>query len=147
MQDDPLRSSIANAVVRLFRFVNRVHNRQLKPLGVSAEQAHILTLLAVEGPMTMGKLQRLLALSSPTLTGAIDRLEAQELVRRVLSPEDRRAFLLEPRVPSRKQAQIEAAIDEGDRICFGMLTAKERKELLRLLDKCSAHVGPEASAR
>jgi DNA-binding MarR family transcriptional regulator len=62
MQDDPLRSSVANAVVRLFRFVNRVHNRQLKPLGVSAEQAHILTVLAVEGPMTMGALQRLLAL-------------------------------------------------------------------------------------
>ena len=147
MQDDPLRSSVANAVVRLFRFVNRVHNRQLKPLGVSAEQAHILTVLAVEGPMTMGALQRLLALSSPTLTGAIDRLEAQELVRRVPSPDDRRAVLLEPRVGGRKRAQIEAAIDEGERVCFGALTAKERKELLRLLEKCNAHLEPEAAAR
>ena len=147
MQDELLRSSIANAVVRLFRFVNRVHNRRLKAVGISAEQAHILSVLAVEGPMTMGKLQRLLALSSPTLTGAIDRLEEQELVRRVPSPEDRRAFVLEPRIAGRKQAQIEAAIDEGDRICFGMLTAKERKELLRLLEKCSAHVEPEALAR
>jgi DNA-binding MarR family transcriptional regulator len=147
MQDDPLRSSVANAVVRLFRFVNRVHNRQLKPLGVSAEQAHILTVLAVEGPMTMGALQRLLALSSPTLTGAIDRLEAQELVRRVPSPDDRRAILLEPRVGGRKRAQIEAAIDEGERVCFGALTAKERKELLRLLEKCNAHLEPEAAAR
>jgi DNA-binding MarR family transcriptional regulator len=129
MQDDPLRSSVANAVVRLFRFVNRVHNRQLKPLGISAEQAHILTVLAVEGPMTMGTLQRLLALSSPTLTGAIDRLEAQELVRRVPSPDDRRAVLLEPRVGGRKRAQIEAAIDEGERVCFG------------------AHLEPEAAAR
>lgn len=147
MQDDPLRSSVANAVVRLFRFVNRVHNRQLKPLGVSAEQAHILTVLAVEGPMTMGALQRVLALSSPTLTGAIDRLEAQELVRRVPSPDDRRVVLLEPRVGSRKRAQIEAAIDEGERVCFGTLTAKERKELLRLLEKCNAHLEPEAAAR
>jgi DNA-binding MarR family transcriptional regulator len=147
MQDDPLRSSVANAVVRLFRFVNRVHNRQLKPLGISAEQAHILTVLAVEGPMTMGTLQRLLALSSPTLTGAIDRLEAQELVRRVPSPDDRRAVLLEPRVGGRKRAQIEAAIDEGERVCFGALTAKERKELLRLLEKCNAHLEPEAAAR
>lgn len=147
MQDDPLRSSLANAVVRLFRFVNRVHNRQLKPLGISAEQAHILTVLAVEGPMTMGKLQRLLALSSPTLTGAIDRLEAQELVRRVPSPDDGRAFVLEPRVTARKRTQIDEAIAEGERICFGALTAKERKELLRLLDACSTRLESEALAR
>jgi DNA-binding MarR family transcriptional regulator len=147
MQDELLRSSIANAVVRLFRFVNRVHNRQLKPLGISAEQAHILTVLAVEGPMTMGKLQRLLALSSPTLTGAIDRLEAQELVRRVPSPDDGRAVLLEPRLSARKRGQIDDAIEDGERVCFGVLTAKERKELLRLLDKCSAHLESEAAAR
>jgi DNA-binding MarR family transcriptional regulator len=147
MQDEPLRSSIANAVVRLFRFVNRVHNRELKTVGISAEQAHILSVLAALGPMTMGKLQRLLALSSPTLTGAIDRLEAQELVRRVPSPDDGRAFLLEPRLTAKKRSQIDDAIEEGDRICFGVLTAKERKELLRLLDKCSARLEPEAAGR
>jgi DNA-binding MarR family transcriptional regulator len=68
-------------------------------------------------------------------------------VRRVPSPDDRRAILLEPRVGGRKRAQIEAAIDEGERVCFGALTAKERKELLRLLEKCNAHLEPEAAAR
>jgi DNA-binding MarR family transcriptional regulator len=147
MQDDRLRSSLANAVVRLFRLVNRVHNRRLKAAGVSAEQAHVLSVLGVEGPMTIGKLQRLLALSSPTLTGAIDRLEAQELVARVPSPTDGRAFLIEPRVPPRKRAQIDAAIDDGERACFGVLTTSERKELLRLLGKCITHLEVDAGAR
>jgi DNA-binding MarR family transcriptional regulator len=135
-----MRASLANAVVRLFRLVNRVHNRKFQQVGVSAEQAHILTLLSIEGPLTIGRLQRFLALSSPTLTGAIDRLEAQELVRRVPSPDDRRAFVIESRIGAKKRAQLDAVIEDGDRTCFAVLSAAERKELLRLLDKCVANL-------
>jgi DNA-binding MarR family transcriptional regulator len=147
MQDDRLRSSLANAVVRVFRQVNRVHNRLFAGHDVSAEQAHILLLLGVLGPMTIGKLQKQLSLSSATLTGAIDRLEGQELVRRVPSPDDRRAFVIESRLPAKKRAQLEAIVDEGDRVCFAALTASERKELLRLLEKCAAHLEDAAAAR
>ena len=147
MRDEKLRASLANAVVRLFRQVNRVHNRGLQPTGVSAEQAHVLSVLWQMGPMTIGQLQRQLALSSATLTGAIDRMEAQELVRRIPSPTDRRAVVLEPRPAARKRAQIEAALDEGERRCFAALTATERGELLRLLGKCIDGLEPDASAR
>jgi DNA-binding MarR family transcriptional regulator len=145
MQDDRLRTSLANAVVRLFRQVNRVHNRRLKDAGISAEQAHILLILEVTGPLTIGQLQKQLQLSSATLTGAIDRLEAHELVRRVPSPDDRRAFLVETRLPARKRHQIEAAVDAGEKQCFAVLTAAERKELLRLMSKCIEHLEPEAA--
>ena len=147
MQDDRLKSSLANAVVRLFRQVNRVHNRRLQDAGISAEQAHILLILEVTGPLTIGQLQKQLALSSATLTGAIDRLEAQELVRRMPSPEDRRAFLVESRLPAKKLAVIEAAIDAGEKQCFGVLTATERRELLKVLTKCTAGLEAEAAAR
>jgi DNA-binding MarR family transcriptional regulator len=136
MQDDRLRASLGNALVRLFRLVNRAHGRALKPHGVTTEQAHILSVLWLEGAMTIGRLQRMLALSSPTLTGALDRMEQQELVRRVPSPEDRRASLIEPRVSPRQRAKIEATLDSSEAELFGALTAIERKELLRLLDKC-----------
>jgi DNA-binding MarR family transcriptional regulator len=124
-----------------------VHNRLFAGHDVSAEQAHILLLLGVLGPMTIGKLQKQLSLSSATLTGAIDRLEGQELVRRVPSPDDRRAFVIESRLPAKKRAQLEAIVDEGDRVCFAALTASERKELLRLLEKCAAHLEDAAAAR
>jgi DNA-binding MarR family transcriptional regulator len=147
MQDDRLKTSLANAVVRLFRLVNRVHNRKLKEIGISAEQAHVLSVLEVAGPMTIGSLQKLLSLSSPTLTGAIDRLELQDLVRRVPSRDDRRAYVIESRITSKRQAQIDAVIEAGEKQCFASLTATERKELLRLMDKCITGLEPLADAK
>ena len=147
MQDDRLRTSIGNALVRLFRLVNRTHNRALDVHGLSAEQAHILGVLWVLGPMTMGQLQRHLALSSATLTGAIDRMESQQVVRRSPDPADKRAYRIEPRVPDKRKKQIEDTIEETEQRCWGGLTASERKELLRLLDKSIAHIEPEAAAR
>ena len=41
-----------------------------------------LMVLWLDGPKKVGALQKLLALSSPTLTGALDRMEAAGLVRR-----------------------------------------------------------------
>lgn len=140
MQDDRLRSSLGNAIARLFRLVNRAHGRALKPHEVSTEQAHILSILWIEGPLTIGKLQRMLALSSPTLTGALDRMEAQGLVRRVPSPDDRRVSLIEPRVGPKQRARIEATVDASEQRLFSALTTTERKELLRLLDKCISDV-------
>ena len=142
-----MRSSLANAVVRLFRLVNRILNRKLADANISAEQAHILLILDVMGALTIGQLQKQLQLSSATLTGAIDRLEAQELVRRVPSPDDRRAFLVEPRLAARKRAAIEAAVEAGEKLCFAALSATEKKELLRLLTKCSDDLESEAAAR
>lgn len=145
MQDDRLRASLGNALVRLFRLVNRAHGRALKPHEVTTEQAHILSILWVEGPMTIGRLQRTLALSSPTLTGALDRMEAQGLVRRVPSPDDRRASLIEPRVGARHRAKIEATLDDSEARCFSALSPAERRELLRLLDKCITDLDATAS--
>lgn len=147
MQGNRLKTSLPNAVVRLFRQVNRVHNRELAAVGVSAEQAHILSILQVEGAMTMGTLQRHLQLSSATLTGAIDRLQAQRLVRRRPADDDRRAFVLEPCMTTKQWAAIENGIVHGEALCFSVLSAAERKELLRLLEKCSAHLEETAAAK
>jgi len=151
MQDDARererRGELSNNVVRLFRLINRVHNRKLRDTGISAEQTHILLLLHLDGPMTIGQLGRRLALSSATLTGAIDRLEDQELVQRAPSPDDGRAFVLESRLPARKRAQVERLVEEGERQCFAALTTSEKKELLRLLDKCIAQLEMDPAAR
>ena len=147
MQDDRLGASISNALVRLFRLVNRVHNRGLRSTGLSAEQAHILSILKFRGPMTIGSLQKLLALSSATLTGAIDRMEADALVRRVPSPDDRRAVLLEARMTPKLWAQIEVAIAVEEERCFRALGKRDRAELLRMLEACAADLETDAAAR
>lgn len=125
-------------MVRLFRLVNRSHNRALRPLGLSAEQAHILGILWFEGPMTIGELQRLLALSSSTLTGAVDRMERMELIRRVPVAGDRRAWRLEPGVMNAgKRRKIERVVSETEEACFAGLNARERSQLLKLLHKAA----------
>lgn len=138
-RDPRLRRSLGYALVRAFRAVNRASNRGLRPRGLSAEQGHILLLLWLEGPMRMSELLQLLMLSSGTLTGAIDRMEKAGLVRRVADERDRRAWRVEPakRDPGERRA-IERTLEGIERDCFAGLTAAERRELLRLLNKLTA---------
>lgn len=117
--------------------MNREHNRAFQAIGVSAEQAHVLSVLWELGPLTIGELQRLLALSSPTLTGAVDRMEKDQLVRRARSPDDRRAVYVEPVDNPGMRRQINKTIDETERRCFATLSAGERRDLLRLLTKAA----------
>jgi DNA-binding MarR family transcriptional regulator len=146
MQDKPvhprdrrLQRSLGYALVRAFRQVNRASNRALRPHGLSAEQAHLLLVLWLEGPMKMGELQRLLMLSSGTLTGAIDRMERAGLVRRSPDPDDGRAWRVEPTGADGKgRRAIEGTLEGIEADCFSALTAAERADLLRLLDKISS---------
>jgi DNA-binding MarR family transcriptional regulator len=128
--------AVSHLTGKLFRHIARVHNQALKPFEVSAVQANILALLWFEGPMTMGEVQARLALGSSTLTGAIDRMEKVELVRRVAVPGDRRAFRLEPAGwPQKRRDALLERLAQTEREAFSGLTAAERRELVRLLDK------------
>ncbi len=136
MQDDRLRSSLGFALVRAFRRVNRAHNRALVRHRLTAEQAHILVILWLDGAMKIGDLQRTLMLSSGTLTGALDRMEKSGLVRRVADPADRRAWRVEPvSIDSRRRRGIQSTLDETEAATFSRLTARERRTLWTLLER------------
>ncbi|HEY8141598.1 MAG TPA: MarR family transcriptional regulator [Kofleriaceae bacterium] len=132
-----MRGSLGYALVRTFRAVNRASNRALRPLGLSAEQAHILLVLWLEGAMRMTELQRIVMLSSGTLTGAIDRMERAGMVRRVADADDGRAWRVEPAAADERRA-IEGTLETIEESSFAALTATERRELRRLLDKVTA---------
>ncbi len=137
LRDPRLRGSLGYALVRTFRAVNRASNRALRPLGLSAEQAHILLVLWLEGAMRMTELQRIVMLSSGTLTGAIDRMERAGMVRRVADAEDGRAWRVEPAASGSRRA-IEGVLETVEESSFAALTATERRELRRLPDKVTA---------
>ena len=137
LRDPRLRGSLGYALVRTFRAVNRASNRALRPLGLSAEQAHILLVLWLEGAMRMTELQRIVMLSSGTLTGAIDRMERAGMVRRVADADDGRAWRVEPAAADERRA-IEGTLETIEESSFAALTATERRELRRLLDKVTA---------
>ena len=139
LADERLSGSLGYALVRAFRQLNRASGRVLQRFGLSAEQGHILLVLWLEGAMKIGTLGKVLMLSSATLTGALDRMEHQGLVRRVPDPADRRAVRVEPTgLDARVRRRVEAAVAASERESFAALTERERRELLRLLRKLSA---------
>jgi DNA-binding MarR family transcriptional regulator len=139
MQDDPLTRSLGYALARAFRTVNRHGGRAVQPFGLSAEQAHILLVLWMRGPMKVGALQRMLALSSPTLSGALDRMAAAKLLRRRKDTTDLRAWVVEPApFPAAKRAKMMARLEQVESEAFAMLKPTERSTLLRLLEKVAA---------
>jgi DNA-binding MarR family transcriptional regulator len=139
MQDKRLQRSIGYALVRAFRVVNRASSRALLPLGLSAEQAHILIILWFEGPMKVGELQRVLALGSGTLTGALDRLEKAGLTRRVPDEKDKRAFRVEASQKSlAKKEKVRRTLEAMEEELFGPLGTAGQKNLLAMLETIAA---------
>jgi DNA-binding MarR family transcriptional regulator len=139
VQEERLRRSTAHALARVFRKLNRAFGRALRPLGVSGEQAHVLALLFTEGPQTIGQLQRGLSLSSPTLTGAIRRMEDEGLVEREPLPEDRRSYrIAPPRWDRRRKQRLYQAILATEEAGFAALAAAERRTLHELLARVDA---------
>ena len=80
-----------------------------------------------------------LMLGSSTLTGAVDRMERAQLLKRLPVENDRRAYRLAPVTWSARKAEalMETLATTEDE-CFRGLTAAERKELSRLLGKALA---------
>jgi DNA-binding MarR family transcriptional regulator len=135
MRDSRIRDSIHHRVGKLFRLIAREHNRALKPLHLSAVQANILAVLWTLGPMTMGELMDEMALGSSTLTGTIDRMEKDKLVRRV-AMSDRRAFRVQPAAwPERRREAVFARLARTEEECLSSLSAADRRALARLLDR------------
>ena len=137
-----LTHSIPHALTRLFREQNRLHGRAVEPFGVSAEQAHLLTLLWLWGPLSMGELGRLAALSTGTLSAAVDRMEAADLVHRSKSSVDQRSVTVEAKGwPAAKQARLVEAILEAEDAMLKPLSTGERSVLLGLLERLLAQLG------
>ena len=86
------------SVIRRFRPV-------LNANGVTEQQWRILRVLAELGPTEPRELVRLCALSSPSLTGILSRMEALELIRRDRVEADQRRVLVSMTPASRALAR------------------------------------------
>jgi len=139
----PLEQSVGYELGRAFRRLNRFVSAALREHGLSAVQGNILITLWALGPMPIGELQERMAFSSSAFTGALDRMEAAKLVRRVPSPDDRRSSLVEPLAwtGAKRLAVIDALVAAEDEF-LAELGKDEKVELLRLLRKIGGSAGP-----
>ena len=136
MRDYGFRDSIPHLTGILFRRIARVHGRAVKRFEISSVQANILAALFLKGSMTVSDLQTRLALGSSTITGALDRMEKQGLVKRRQSAEDKRNVVVTaPPWPARKREALLDTLEATGNECFARLSAAERRQLTQLLAK------------
>jgi DNA-binding MarR family transcriptional regulator len=93
--DRPRRLTPLRLIPALHRGTHRVAlYLQSEGLPVTQGEAHVLAHLHEVRRCSIGELHRAFAHRRSTLTSILDRLVARDLVRREVSPEDRRSFLV-----------------------------------------------------
>ena len=113
--------------------------------GLDTGEFDVLATLRRNGPPFMlrpTELYRSMMVSSGGMTDRLNRLENAGLIRRVPSEEDRRSLWVA--LTEEGRAVIESAFREDmkvERSLVDGLSAKERKELIRLLQKLAVHLG------
>lgn len=92
----------------------------LKPLDLSFARYEALLLLhfSAHGELPLGKMGERLLVHPTSVTGTVDRLEAQGLVRRVRNPTDRRSVLARITEEGRSRAEQAIAVMASAR--FGL---------------------------
>jgi len=139
----------------LGRLVRTGGESVLARLGLRARHLVALTLLRDHGgEIAQQRLATALQIDGTNLVGLLNHLEADGLVARRRSPEDRRRHVVELTDAGRRRlAEAEAALGELEDELLGPLDDAERETLYRLLRKttdgqvdCTTVVEPAAGA-
>jgi MarR family 2-MHQ and catechol resistance regulon transcriptional repressor len=105
-------------------------------LGLGLSDFAVLELLLHKGPQLINAIGKRVLLTSGSITTAIDRLEAKNLVLRVPHPEDLRARLVQLTAKGRRVIECAFSRHVADmEETMNVLDEAERHELVRLLKK------------
>jgi len=136
----PFAAPEIEAILNIFRTSDQFENRfgrLFREYGLTGSQYNVLRILRGEGkPMPCLEIADRLVQVVPAITGLIDRLEKQDLVRRDRSAEDRRVIYIALTDKAKKLlSQIDKPDEDLHKQLIGHLTREELRELSRLLVK------------
>ena len=142
--DVPEQEAVLN-ILRTNDLLQNQFGRLFRRYDLTSSQYNVLRILRGEGkPMPCLEIGERMIQVVPAMTGLIDRLEKQELVRRQRCSEDRRVIYIEL---TKKATVLLKKMDEPvrklERKLVGHLTRVELKELSRLLEKTRKSVVSE----
>jgi DNA-binding MarR family transcriptional regulator len=116
VRDEQLRHTAAEVLGRVFRQLNRIFGKSLRPHKLSPVDANLVARIWLDGPMKIGALQKHMAMSSSTFSGALDRAEKAGLLLRTPDSGDRRATILQPAPwPEERKEAVKAALEPPER--------------------------------
>src|SRR5437879_4780076 len=123
-------------LMKAHRALERLATQSIESLEVCLSDFAIMEILLHKGPQPVNEIGRRVALTSGSITTAVDRLEAKGLVTREAHPDDRRARVVRLTARGREQASKAFA---GHRSAMDAtaieLSRTERAALIRLLKK------------
>jgi DNA-binding MarR family transcriptional regulator len=110
----------------------------LAPLGLRPRHLVALTLLRDRGGSTQQALASTLAMDGTNIVGLLNDLEAQKLIERQRSPEDRRRHVVElTNAGAELLAKVEVALVAGEDEVLGALDQTQRETLYSLLQQAA----------
>jgi DNA-binding MarR family transcriptional regulator len=108
--------------------------------GVGRQHFAILTSLAEQGPASQATLGRRLWIDRSDLHALITELERDGLIARVRDPEDRRRNIVTLTAAGKSRLRrLDKRVDAAQTALLEPLSAAERRELVRLLDRVVSH--------
>jgi DNA-binding MarR family transcriptional regulator len=132
-------TAILDQLGRLLRRLTRLTGGADDGPAMTATQRIALVELGEDGPMRLGELADRMGTSTPTASRAVDALDQLGLAKRAPSPADRRALSIEVTEAGRALlAERYARAGNAFAPAAGALSAEERHELVRLLERMTA---------
>ncbi len=134
--DSPEQEAILNILRTSDQFQNRF-GRLLREYDLTPSQYNVLRILRGEGkPLPCLEISERMIQVVPAMTGLLDRLEKQELIKRERCTDDRRVVYVElTEKASLLLERMDQPMTDQHRDMIGHLTRAELKELSRLLEK------------
>ena len=137
---------IFTALRRLIASAILFNERVAQHTGMSMSESQFVHLLELHGSMTPSELAALSGLTSGSVTGVIDRLEALQFVRRERHPDDRRkvVVVLDLAKVTRQLAPLYAERGKHVEQVIAQLSTSERKAAARFLELLNEQPGSSA---
>ncbi len=127
--------AIVETIIYLYTESRRLTKERARAFGLTGPQLTVVKILGQLGDLSLSSLSERIKAQNSTVTGIIDRMEREDLVRRERSDADRRIVLI--RLTDKGQAlaqEIHVEPMEIFRRALQSLPKKDVEELFRVLD-------------
>jgi len=147
--DMVFKDCLCFSVGRISRKLNKVTKESIASYGLTTSQFFMLIALYEENGILISKLAEKVALDRSTLTGLVDRLERDGLVKRTNDPNDRRAIkvYLTDKAEELRHDLLEI-YHKNNSMFLSILSPKERQTFEAVVEKLDQaqfmlHTGPD----
>jgi MarR family transcriptional regulator, organic hydroperoxide resistance regulator len=114
-------------------------------LGVTGQQRLVLRVVGLFPELSAGDLAAILHVHPSTLTGILQRLIAQRLLKRAEDGRDRRRVVLSLTARGKQLNGVDrGTVEEGVRVALRGVSARERVAIRRVLVRIAEHLDPDS---